>query len=240
MPVKAFLVEAAGHRVLVDAGWSEQCATHPLRHLGFGLWFASEPVLAPGQGIGPRLANMGVEQGSIDAVVMTHLDCDHASGLADLGGVRRVLVSEPEWKAANRAHGRSVRYRPKFWSGLSGGGSGPVGSSRIETLRMVGDPHAPFGASCDLFGDGSVVAVLTPGHTEGSIVVEVRESGRFALVVGDVGYNHWSWDELRLPGPMVDGESMRKSLSWVHDQMQLPECAGVFAAHDPDAPAELR
>lgn len=46
VPVKAFLVETAGHRVLVDTGWSAECATHPIRHLGFGLWFASEPVMS--------------------------------------------------------------------------------------------------------------------------------------------------------------------------------------------------
>lgn len=40
VPVKAFLVETAGHTVLVDTGWSEECVSHPLRHLGFGLWFA--------------------------------------------------------------------------------------------------------------------------------------------------------------------------------------------------------
>ncbi|MGI6535166.1 MAG: hypothetical protein ACOX12_01935 [Eggerthellaceae bacterium] len=45
VPVKCFYVQVAGHSLLVDTGWSVQVVDHPLRHLGFGLWFASEPVM---------------------------------------------------------------------------------------------------------------------------------------------------------------------------------------------------
>jgi hypothetical protein len=68
VPVKAFLVEVGGHRVLVDTGWSEQCATHPLRHMGFSLWFASEPVVAAGEGMGPQLKRLGLTPQQLDAV----------------------------------------------------------------------------------------------------------------------------------------------------------------------------
>ncbi len=30
VPVKCFLVETEGHRVLIDTGWSAVCASHPV------------------------------------------------------------------------------------------------------------------------------------------------------------------------------------------------------------------
>lgn len=67
VPVKAFLVETAGHRVLVDTGWSAECIDHPLRHLGFGLWFASEPVIAQGEDVLVRLVTAGLAPKDLDA-----------------------------------------------------------------------------------------------------------------------------------------------------------------------------
>jgi glyoxylase-like metal-dependent hydrolase (beta-lactamase superfamily II) len=222
VPVKAFLVEVGGHRVLVDTGWSEQCVEHALSHMGFSLWFASEPVVAPGEGMGPQLKRLGLTPQQLDAVVLTHMDCDHASGLVDLEGAPHVIASAEEIEAAGR---RDVRYRPAFWKGVS-----------IEAVSFTPMEAAPFGRGCDLFGDGTVELVFTPGHTAGSLAVIARNpaSGRFALLAGDTGYNAASWDELRLPGPLVDAEKMRHSLAWVRGQRGRDNCAGVLAAHDPD------
>lgn len=100
---------------------------------------------------------------------------------------------------------------------------------------MAGDPDAPFGKSCDLFGDGSFKAVLVPGHSAGSVAVIATsaDTGRFAVLAGDAGYNARSWDDLRLPGPLHDADAMLTSLEWVRDLRADPLCAGVFAAHDP-------
>ena len=46
VPVKCYYVKVSGHSVLIDTGWSKEVVEHPMRHLGFGLWFASEPVLS--------------------------------------------------------------------------------------------------------------------------------------------------------------------------------------------------
>lgn len=222
VPVKAFLVEVGGRRVLVDTGWSEQCATHPLRHMGFSLWFASEPVVAPGEGMGPQLKRLGFTPQQLDAVVLTHMDCDHASGLVDLAGAPHVFASPEELAAAEK---RDVRYRPSFWAGVS-----------IEPVHFSPVDDAPFGKACDLFGDGTIRLVFTPGHTAGSLVVIARNSasGRLVLLAGDTGYNAASWDELRLPGPLVDADEMRRGLAWVRDMRARKDCVAALAAHDPN------
>lgn len=222
VPVKAFLIETSGHRVLVDAGWSEACLSRPLRHLGFGLWFASEPVMAQGEDVPSQLEKLSLMPEDLDAVILTHLDCDHASGLAPLKGARHIYCSKEEWA---QAHSSDVRYRSRFWNGVD-----------VETLDMTQDGEAPFGKSCDVFGDGSVKAVLTPGHSKGSLAVVARGKTGYAAFVGDDGYNGHSWEEQKLPGPLANAEGMKRTLAWVHELSEDSSCLGIFAAHDQEGP----
>lgn len=46
VPVKCFYVKVKEHTFLIDAGWSEQVVNCAKKHLGVGLNFASEPVMA--------------------------------------------------------------------------------------------------------------------------------------------------------------------------------------------------
>ncbi len=222
VPVKAFLVETEGHRVLVDTGWSEACVSHPLRHLGFGLWFASEPVISEGEGVPAQLEKMGLAPEDLDAIILTHLDCDHASGLVALKGAKHVFCSAEEWAEAQTAN---VRYRSQLWEGVD-----------IACLEMADDSAAPFGKSCDVFGDGSIMAYLTPGHTKGSVAVLARGETGYAAFVGDDSYNRHSWEDQKLPGPLDDADAMKRTLAWVRGFSQDPACLGIYAAHDPEGP----
>ena len=212
VPVKCFYVTVAGHAVLIDAGWSREVVVHGLRHLGFGLWFASEPVMAAGE---EAMAQLRGER--IDAVLMTHLDCDHVSGLRDISGIP--IYTSREEVAFSRK--RKLRY-----------GTLAQGYD-YRYIEFVADSEAPFGLSADLFGDGSITAYLTPTHSAGSIIYRVADSHGFALVVGDNGYSEASWKQGRLPGPMFNINNMCSCLDWINKQSQREDCLGVFCAHDP-------
>jgi glyoxylase-like metal-dependent hydrolase (beta-lactamase superfamily II) len=99
-------------------------------------------------------------------------------------------------RMAARPHTPDVRYRSAFWEDVP-----------METLDMHDDPDAPFdkscdvfGKSCDVFGDGSIIAMLTLGHTQGSVAVLARGDAGYAAFVGDDSYNRRSWEDLKLPG----------------------------------------
>jgi N-acyl homoserine lactone hydrolase len=68
------------------------------------------------------------------------------------------------------------------------------------TPEATGDPAlAPFRSGHDLFGDGSLVLLPTPGHTPGSVSLLVRRAGLPSLLmVGDTTY-----DADLLPAPAV-------------------------------------
>ena len=212
VPVKCFYVKVNGHSVLIDAGWSREVVEHGLRHLGFGLWFASEPVMAAGD---EAMAQLRGER--LDAVLMTHLDCDHASGLHDISGVP--IYTSREEVAFSRK--RKLRYG-KLAKGYD-----------YRYLDIVADSEAPFWQSCDVFGDGSITAYLTPTHSAGSVIYCVADSDGFALVLGDNGYMQASWQQGILPGPLYNADNMLRCLGWINEQSQHPDCLGVLCAHDP-------
>ena len=212
VPVKCFYVCVGEHHFLIDAGWSLEVISHPVKHLGFGLWFASEPVM-----IAEEAAVNQLKGKPLDAILMTHLDCDHVSGLKDFEKVP-VYVSEEEL-----AFSRKKRLR---YGNIAKG-------YEFRFLHFVDDKDAPFGQSADVFGDGSVTAYLTPTHSAGSIIYRISDGGRFALVVGDNGYKDDSWVKGILPGPLFSEDNMRQCLSWIKEQSADDRCLGVLCAHNP-------
>jgi N-acyl homoserine lactone hydrolase len=163
---------------------------HPVKTLSFPMWFASKPRLPAGAAADEQLAAAGLAPKDLAYVLMTHMDIDHDSGLRLVRDAKQILVSPPEWAAF---HSGQVRYAKRPWQGI------PLGQMPLKS-----DPAAPFGQSWDVWGDGSVVVLLTPGHTQGSVSIRVSGENGFALLVGDTGYNRSSWEGLRLPGPVYD------------------------------------
>ena len=212
VPVKCYYVKVNGHSVLIDAGWSKEVMEHPMRNLGFGLWFASEPVMKQGESAKEQLEGM-----PIDAILMTHLDCDHVSGLHDFDGMV-VFTSKAEFDYAAK---KRLRYGKL------------VKGREYQFLDFKSDENALFGQSCDLYGDGSIVAYLTPTHSAGSVIYRISDADGFALIVGDNGYMKDSWRKGLLPGPLYDADNMRRCLSWLKEQELQPDCLGIFCAHDP-------
>ncbi len=212
VPVKCFYVEVNQHSFLIDAGWSVQAAEHPKEHLGFGLYFASEPVMEASEAAVNQLGDIAPE-----AIYMTHLDCDHASGLQDFSGVP-VFASGEEMQYAAK---KRLRYG-KLLQGID-----------MQPLRFRDDAAAPFGKSCDIYGDGSVVAYLTPTHSAGSVVYKISESGSCALIVGDNGYKDASWEKGLLPGPIYNKRNTALCLNWIRECSEDAHCLGIFCAHNP-------
>ena len=96
VPVKCFYVEVNNHYILIDAGWSKEVVNHLIKHLGVGLWFASEPVMSVEEAAVNQLKDR-----PIDAIFMTHLDSDHASGLNDFSDIP-IYASWDEIRASKK------------------------------------------------------------------------------------------------------------------------------------------
>lgn len=211
VPVKCFYVTVADHSFLIDAGWSEQVVDNAKRHLGFGLNFASEPLMAKSEAASHQLKGK-----QIDCILMTHLDCDHVSGVHDFTD-KKIVCAKAEYDYARK---NCLRYG-KLLNNLT-----------FDFIDFTKDAQAIFDSSSDIFGDGSVIAYLTPTHSAGSVIYKITENEKYYLVVGDNGYMKDSWEKGILPGPLYDSENMLRCLKWINEKSKEQNCLGVFCAHE--------
>ncbi|MCH3910134.1 MAG: N-acyl homoserine lactonase family protein [Bacilli bacterium] len=219
IPVKCFLItHPSGKRILVDAGWDSRVRKHPISTISFPLYFTSKPTLPIGEAVDEQLISNGVQPKDLFAVIMSHMDIDHASGLRLVKDSPKIYLSPEENEAI---HSCDPRYSKKTYKGLS-----------LTSIAWNGT-YGPFEKSWDVFGDGSVIVFLSSGHSKGSLSIKVEKDGRFILVVGDSGYNEESWEKGYLPGPVYSKEEIKKTLAWIQEQRQKKGCVACLCAHDP-------
>jgi glyoxylase-like metal-dependent hydrolase (beta-lactamase superfamily II) len=166
----AMLVQHPKGSLLFDAGFGRAVEHH----------FKTAPALmqmtasyAQESTVAEQLAALGIDQASLMGVVLTHAHWDHVSGLEDLPGVP-VWLNQWEWDFVTSGH-RSTALARQL-----------IGTQR-HLYAFEQGPYLGFAASHDVFGDGSVVLVLAPGHTPGSVIAFINLPGaqRYALV-GDL------------------------------------------------------
>jgi glyoxylase-like metal-dependent hydrolase (beta-lactamase superfamily II) len=111
--------------------------------------------------------------------------------------------------------------------------------NRVEMEPLADWSLGPFNRGHDLFGDGSLVLLPTPGHTPGSMSMLVRRPGRAPLLmVGDLTYDDHLLQQGLVPG-VGDKRQLHASARMVNDlRAHLPGLV-VLPAHDPGAGARL-
>jgi glyoxylase-like metal-dependent hydrolase (beta-lactamase superfamily II) len=193
MPVPSYLIEHPDGLVLFDTGLHPEIAWSPRRMRGLDAFFT--PELAPDGSIGPRLTSAGFDPTAVDVIVASHLHFDHCGGTVDVPDAR-LVVQRAEWDAAHVEEAQV---------------SGAYDPADFE----LGHDVQLLDGSLDLFGDGAVQIVPTPGHTPGhqSIVVD----GRLVLV-GDACYCQLALDTDALPPIRNDAERQLQSFVWLRDQ----------------------
>ncbi|MDO4866785.1 MAG: N-acyl homoserine lactonase family protein [Clostridia bacterium] len=230
LPVSAYLIEHPKGRFLVDTGWAREMSPNgefdkkaQIKSLGsVMLYEVNQGRIGLGECIDEQLAAMGIKDSDLDAVLLTHLDCDHANGLVQVKGAKKFLVAADEVKFATKITNK-VRYYKKWWKDI------PL------TEFDWNDDQGPVGKSYDLLGDGSIELINIPGHADGLFAVKVKnEEGKFALLFSDGGYAKKSWEQMITSGIAADKALQRQSLQWIREQSLDPDCVESLANHDPD------
>ena len=122
LPVSCYYIEHPKGKILVDCGWHRNMSPEgtfspmaQIKSLGSPLLFlVNQGMLPPNAAINEQLQKMGVLPSHLDYVLLTHLDCDHANGLALVQEAKHIMVSADELRCA-RAHSK-IRYQKKWWS----------------------------------------------------------------------------------------------------------------------------
>ena len=180
----------------------------------------------PGQAVSAQLRERGRSPGDVRVVVMTHLHADHASAIAEFPDATFV-VSKREWEAATDAGQRHGYVRRQFDHGFD-----------YRLLDFEGpdaSSFSGFGRSFDLFGDGSVRTVFTPGHTLGHMSVVLRTKGPEVLVAGDAIYLRETLETAQLPYRVEDEHLFRRSLREIAQYRKETPDALIIPGHDWEA-----
>ncbi|MFM9053441.1 MAG: N-acyl homoserine lactonase family protein [Solirubrobacterales bacterium] len=182
VPVPAFLIHhpSAGP-LLVDTGLHPSIATDPEANLGRLAASFTEPEVTKGEDVPARLRAKGIEPTALRTVVMTHLHVDHASAVSEFPGAA-FIVSKAEWEDATSGLLPIVKYyRPQQFDHAFDFRTVDYEAASINSFST-------FGRSFDLFGDGSVVLVSTPGHSAGHQSVVLNTGTGPFVIAGDATF----------------------------------------------------
>lgn len=151
-----------------------------------------------------QLEQVGVKPSEVKYVAVSHTHPDHI-GNVELFPQAMLLVqkAEYEWPGANNA----PRFKPEH----------PV-------TKLEGDR--------DVFGDGSVTIISTPGHTPGhqSLLVKLPKTGALVLS-GDAVHFQSNWENRRVPAMNTGQEETRASMQRIADIL-AKEHATLWINHD--------
>ena len=224
LPVSAYLIVHPKGNILIDTGWDTKYAyERPKQLLGI-VDKISAPIIKVKEGVDSKLASVGMCPNDIDYVFISHMDFDHTSGLKLVREAKNIFCSEEEWKACNKL---SLRYIDT-WTGIAD----------VKTFSFQSSGIGPVGRSYDVFGDGTVVLVHTPGHSHGLFSAMINGKDGYIILGNDAAYLPESFSLYKIPGFTVDKNLAKKSLDWLIECKNDPACMGVFVNHDPTIPEQ--
>jgi glyoxylase-like metal-dependent hydrolase (beta-lactamase superfamily II) len=231
IPVVAFLVEHPGAGLLlVDTGFHPAVAVDPKQGLGLTQVVYKDVEMDPGQAVAEQLRERKIDPASVRTVVMTHLHNDHASGIAEFPAATFV-VSSKEWEAASKGRQADGYLRRQYDHAFD--------YRTLDFEAAETDSFATFGRSVDLFGDGSVRIVFTPGHSLGHCSVILRLKDREALLTGDAANTMRTIEDTILPFKMEDEHLFKRSLREIQLYLRGTPDALVIPGHDMKAWRQL-
>src|SRR5437764_6673870 len=170
---------------------------------------------APKVSLADQLGQLKVSPDQIKYVGISHYHADHTSQLPSLPK-STLLIGKGDWDAIIAATPAQGVNAPAFKHWMSGGGA-------MEALTT----------DRDVFGDGSVVVLRTPGHTPGhsALLVRLKEKGA-VILTGDAVHFHENYDSNGVPAFNYDRAQTLASLERIK-KIAANLKATVIIQHDP-------
>jgi glyoxylase-like metal-dependent hydrolase (beta-lactamase superfamily II) len=172
------------------------------------------PNTGPKESIPDQLAKLNVKPEQIKYVGISHFHGDHTGQVSSFPKAT-LLIGQREWQGITSnppAAGANVK---PFESWIKG-------DSKVE----------PQATDKDVFGDGSVIVLRTPGHTPGhqSLLVKLAKSGSWILS-GDAVHFHENWDSNGVPMFNYDRAQTLASMDRLRKITQIHK-AKLIIQHD--------
>jgi N-acyl homoserine lactone hydrolase len=223
IPMPAFLIEHPKGLVLFDTGIHPDAIEDPVAIYG--------PELAAGLGISGtidqrvdrQIEALGYKTTDVTHVISSHLHFDHAGG--------HFLFPHATFYAG-QGELAFAHYPAKL-------GDFCFIAEHVAQYKNWTWREVAAKTDLDLFGDGSLIIMSTPGHTPGEVSLKVRLANRTFLLTGDAIHLRAAM-ELEWPFPLD-----YDTLSAVHSLLRIKRMAeseelSLWINHDPDDWAEYQ
>ncbi len=217
IPVPWFLLKHPQGNVVIDGGNAVEAAIDKRGHWG-AVVDAYDPVMELSDNCVDQLRLVGVMPGDVRFVVQSHLHLDHTGAIGRFPKAQHIVqraeydyAYAPHWFAKG-AYIRADFDRPGLnWKFLGG----------------------EFTDHYDLFGDGVLKMIFTPGHSPGhqSFLVTLPKSGPILLTI-DAAYTVDHWNNMALPGLVTSSTQAADSVAKLH-KIAKETSAMVVTGHDP-------
>ena len=137
---------------------------------------------APKVGVADQLARAQIKPEQVKFVGISHHHPDHTGQVGSFPQAT-LLIGKGDWEVLTGPKPPGNAPTAPFAHWIGGGG-------KVEPLPL----------DKDVFGDGTVVILATPGHTPGhrSLLVRLRQSGP-VLITGDLAHFHENYDTDGVP-----------------------------------------
>src|SRR5258708_6214653 len=168
---------------------------------------------APKVGIAERLAELKVTPEQVKYVGISHYHGDHTGQLAPFK-TATLLIGKGDWDG--------ITSNPPMPSANVAGFKDWIGENRkVEALQL----------DKDVFGDGSVVILRTPGHTPGHSSLLVKTKSKNYILIGDLAHFHENYKSDGVPSFNYDRAQTVASLERVK-KLAANLKATVIIQHD--------
>ena len=209
VPVPAWLVRHPAGTLLFDCGMHlELTLPGPLLET-IELFF--DVGVDPHRTVAAQLDQHGMAAEDVDVVVASHLHFDHVGGLAQVPNAR-LVVQVDEWSAG---------FDPDLAA---------ANGMRVEDFDLGHDVVLATGEH-DVFGDGRVRCLPTPGHTPGHQSLSVSLDSGEVVLCGDCAYFERTLDGGPLPPLAHDPQVQAASIAGLVGRRRGG--ARLVPGHDP-------
>ncbi len=217
-PYFFYVIQHPDGTLLFDSGTHPDLATQPEKRLGSAA-ADFEVRLSPEDNVESRLASIGLRPSDIDIVVQSHLHFDHAGGLGWLQHAPILVQAEERAFAANPPVYQQAIYLPDDFG------------MELKWQELDGE-H-------DVFGDGRVIAIPTPGHTRGHQSLLVHLEGQTIFLLADATYLLSKLRVRALPAVLWSPDAMIDSWDRI-EEIERTEKAHLMTTHELDYETSVR
>jgi N-acyl homoserine lactone hydrolase len=164
-----------------------------------------------------QFAEIGLKPRDIGRVAISHTHGDHIGNMG-LFPNSTILMQQAEYS----------------WINSGDGPNDNVNQLMALARKLLGTPKnlQLIDGDTDVFGDGSVTLISTPGHTPGhqSLLVHLKNSG-FIILSGDVVHSEENFEKNRVPSLNTNNAESIASMQKIRQMIAMYK-ATLFINHD--------